>query len=72
MLHRLAGGSRDCGEETPLARQNPRSLAYKSTGAGLLSSHSQQDLTSGMLKINALLSESREGERTLGGTVVEP
>ena len=37
-----------------------------------VSSDCQQDLTSGMLKVNSSAPRELEGERTLGGRVVEP
>ena len=52
--------------------RTPEVWLAKADGPDSMSSDNQEDLTSGMLKVNALLSESREGERTPGGRVVEP
>ena len=54
------------------ARQSPRVWLAKAEGPDWVSSDSQQDLTSGMLKVNSSALESGEGKRTPGGRVVEP
>ena len=50
----------------------PEVCLAKAEGPDSVNSDSQLDLTSGMLKVNGSVSESREGERTPGGRAVEP
>ena len=54
------------------ARQSPQVWLAKVEGPDCMSSDSQQDLKSQMLKVNSSALESGEGERTPGGRVVEP
>ena len=72
MLHRLAGGSRGSGGAAHPARQSPRVWLAKAEGPDSVSSDSQRDLTSGMLKVNSSALREQEGKRTPGGRGVEP
>ena len=68
MLHRLAGGSWGPPQEGQPAWQDraPEVWLVKAEGPDSMSSDSQWDLTSGMLKVNSSARE-QEGERTPGG-----
>ena len=61
------------GEEGQSTGQGgiPKVWLPKAEGPDSVSSDSQQDLTSGMFKVNSSALESMEGERTLGGRVAE-
>ena len=76
VLHGLVGGSREVeGQSTRQGRGAEVWLA-KAEGPDCVSSDSQQDLTSGMLKVNSSALREQggreEGERTPGGRVLEP
>ena len=60
-LHGLAGGSRGGGGAARPARQSPQVWLAKAEGPDSVSSDSQWDLTSGMLKVNS--SARRAGGR---------
>ena len=53
MLQGLAGGSQGGGRAAHPAKQSPEVWFAKTEGLDYVSSDSQRDLTSGMLKVNS-------------------
>ena len=73
MLQGLAGGSWGSGGTARPARQSPRVWFAKVEGPDCVSSDSQQDLTSGMLKVDSsALEGSGRARRHWGRRGVEP
>ena len=66
MLHRLAGGSWGGGGAACPARQSPGVWLAKVEGLDCLSSGSQRDLTSEMLKINSSALREQGGREGTG------
>ena len=66
-------GGREPGQRgSPPAKQSPRVWLAKAEGPDGVCSDSQQDLTSGMLRVNSSALREWGGREELGGTVVEP
>ena len=66
VLHGLVGGSQGNGGAARPARRNPRVWLAKAEGLDCVSSHRQQDLTSGMLKVNSSALREQGGQEDAG------